>query len=122
MEIEWNTNYIDPQNLINISKGDQARMERYLRQFMELIPTRVADLKNHLREDNRKMIRQTLHQMSPQLQFFGIPDVVMPIRRLEFEYQTMVHKDLENLINEILEKLDGACGEVDCILRNNFSK
>ena len=122
MEIEWNTKYIDPQNLINISKGDQARMERYLRQFMELIPKRVADLKNHLREDNRKMIRQTLHQMSPQLQFFGIPDVVMPIRRLEFEYQTMAHKDLENLINEILEKLDGACGEVDLIIRNNFLK
>ena len=122
MEIEWNTNYIDPQNLINISKGDQARMERYLRQFMELIPIRVADLKKHLREDNRKMIRQTLHQMSPQLQFFGIPDVVMPIRRLEFEYQTMPHKDLENLVNKILQKLGGACGEVDCIIRSNFSK
>lgn len=122
MEIKWNTNYIDPQNLINISRGDHARMERYLRQFMELIPARVADLKNHLNEDNRKMIRQTLHQMSPQLQFFGIPDVVLPIRRLEFEYQTMPFKDLETLINVILEKLDGACEEVELIIRNNFSK
>ncbi|MFK7776309.1 MAG: hypothetical protein AB8F94_29575 [Saprospiraceae bacterium] len=121
MEIEWNTNYIAPQNLINISRGDKNRMERYLRQFQELIPARVEDLKKHLNDNDRKMIRQTLHQMSPQLQFFGIQNVVVPIRRLEFEYQTMPLDDLEILINGILEKLDGACGEVDSIIEKNFS-
>ena len=109
MEIKWNTNYIDPQNLINISREDKNRMERYLRQFQELIPARVEDLKKYIEGNDRKMIRQTLHQMSPQLQFFGIQNVVEPIRRLEFEYQTIPFDDLEKLINRILEKLDGAC-------------
>ncbi len=120
MEIEWNTNYIDPQNLINISRGDKSRMERYLRQFQELIPTRVEDLKKYINDNDRKRIRQTLHQMSPQLQFFGIQNVVEPIRRLEFEYQTIPFDDLKILINGILAKLDGACREVKVIIENNF--
>ena len=121
MEIEWNTKFIDPSNLISISRGDSAKMERYLRQFMELIPTRVADLKMHLKDGNRKLIRQTLHQMSPQLQFFGIPNVVMPIKRLELEYETMPFNDLETLINEILRKLDGAFEEVNGVIKVYFS-
>lgn len=120
MEIDWNTNYIDPQNLLNISRGDKNRMERYLRQFQELIPTRIDDLKKYQKNKDRKMIRQTLHQMSPQLQFFGIQGVVDPIRRLEFEYQTIPLEELKFLIDRILEKLDGACGEVDSIIEDNF--
>lgn len=89
MEIEWNIKIIDLDNLINISRGDKGRMERYLRQFQELIPGRVTYLKKYLKENDRKMIRQTLHQMSPQLQFFGIPDVVQPVRRLEFEFPSL---------------------------------
>lgn len=120
MEINWNTNFIDPQNLINISRGDQKRMERYLRQFQELIPSRVSELKKFLKVDDRKKIRQTLHQMSPQLQFFGIPDIIAPVRRLEFEYETMPSEELGILVNDILEKLDAACKEVDSILANYF--
>ena len=58
--------------------------------------------------------------MSPQLQFFGIPDVVQPIRRLEFEFQTMPFDDLEILVNNILDKLDGACHEIDLIIKTYF--
>ena len=120
MDTNWNTKYIDPQNLISISKGDPQRMLKYLNQFQELIPKRIESLKASLAAEDRKMTRQILHQMSPQLQFFGIPDVIQPIRRLEFEYQTMPIEDLKSLVNDILLKLDGAIHEVELVLKNNF--
>jgi hypothetical protein len=40
--------------------------------------------------------------------FFGIQSAVELIRRLGFEYQTLLFDDLEILIIEILVKLDGA--------------
>ena len=120
MEINWDTTYIDPQNIISISRGDKTRMLKYLNQFLELIPPRIESLKSNLEKDDRKMIRQILHQMSPQLQFFGIPGVLTPIRRLEHEYETMPLGELKEMVNEMLEKLDGAHKEVALVLKNNF--
>ena len=120
MEIKWDTTYINPQNLIAISRGDKNRMLKYLNQFQELIPQRIENLKEHLQAEDRKMIRQILHQMSPQLQFFGIPGVVIPIKRLEHEYETMPIENLKMLVNDILVKLDYANKEVEQVLKKNF--
>ena len=120
MDINWNTTYIDLQNLIAISRGDKGRMLKYLNQFQELIPQRIESLKSSLQVEDRKMTRQILHQMSPQLQFFGVPDVVAPIRRLEHEYETMLIEDLKSLVNDILIKLDGSSKEVELVLKNHF--
>jgi HPt (histidine-containing phosphotransfer) domain-containing protein len=120
MYINWDTTYIDPQNLIAISRGDKNRMLKYLNQFQELIPQRIENLKEHLQTEDRKKIRQILHQMSPQLQFFGIPEVVDPIRALELEYETMPIEDLKSLVTDILIKLDHASKEVEQVLKNHF--
>lgn len=120
MEVNWNTSFIDPKNLIAISRGDSDRMVKYLRQFQELIPQRIENLKQSLLDEDRKMVRQILHQMSPQLDFFGIPNVSIPIRRLEYEYQTMPIEDLKSLVNGILVQLNEACKEVKMIMDTNF--
>ncbi len=120
MDIQWSTTYINPENLIQISRGDKKRLLKYLNQFMELIPDRIEILKEYLEAEDRKMTRQILHQMSPQLQFFGIPDIMIPIRRLEHEYETMPFLELKTLIDDILENLEGALSEVEWIVENNF--
>lgn len=120
MDIKWNAGYIDLQNLISLSRGDKGRMLKYLNQFQELIPERVGELKEHLEERNRKMIRQVLHKMSPQLQFFGVPDVLTPIRRLEHEYETMPMEELTNIVYDLIGKLEGANSEVEMIIKNHF--
>jgi HPt (histidine-containing phosphotransfer) domain-containing protein len=120
MDIIWNTTVVNPQELMNISRGDKNRMLKYLYQFQTLIPLRIEALKESLKNDDRKMVRQLLHQMSPQLQFFGIEDVVQPIRRLEHEYETMRMEDLRILVHSILTKLDLAIKDVDSILKDNF--
>ena len=120
MNIIWNTTVVNPQELINISRGDKNRMLKYLYQFQTLIPQRIDALNESLKTGDRKMVRQLLHQMSPQLQFFGVEDVVEPIRRLEHEYETIPFEDLSSLVNNILTKLNLAIKDVDSILKDNF--
>ena len=120
MDIHWNTSIIDPQDLIQIARGDKSIIHKYLVQFWELIPQRIEVLEDSLKKKDRKMVRQLLHQMSPQLQFFGIKEIIQPIRRLEHEYETMPFTELRTLVDSILFKLNLAIKEVDLTLKENF--
>ncbi|MFT7072555.1 hypothetical protein [Patiriisocius sp. Uisw_017] len=120
MDIHWNTTIINPEELIKISRGDTSIVYKYLLQFQELIPPRIESLEESLKVGDRKKTRQLLHQMSPQLQFFGIKDIVQPIRRLELEYETMPFEDLSSLVNNILMKLHIAIKDVAFVLEENF--
>ncbi|WP_354618407.1 hypothetical protein [Sediminicola luteus] len=108
--------YINLENLENISRGDDKRLFKYLIQFRELIPERTAQLQNALQLADRVQIRQILHKMSPQLQFFGITNVVDPIQRLECEYQTMAIDELNTLVTKILVTLEKALIEVSQLI------
>jgi HPt (histidine-containing phosphotransfer) domain-containing protein len=120
MGLHWNTTIINPEELIHISRGDVKVIFKYLKQFKELIPERILKLEESLENGDRKKIRQVLHQMSPQLQFFGIKDIIQPIRRLEHEYETMPYEDLRHLVQSVLIKLHLAIKDVDSILKENF--
>lgn len=120
MDKNWNTQHVDLENLLAISRGSSERMLKYLLQFKELIPLRIQSLKNSVEADERKMIRQILHQMFPQLQFFGISGILNPIRRLEHEYESMPKKELEELVLVILTKLEHANNEVNRIIETKF--
>ena len=118
--MHWNQQVLDLSNLIEIARGDNERMEKYLRQFQELIPGRIKKLQQSLSQEERKSIRQILHQMSPQLQFFGIPEVIIHIRRLELEYETMPIADLTKLVHNLVCRLNAASEEVENILVQHF--
>jgi len=120
MDKKWNATNINPDELIKLSRGDKAVIYKYLKQFQKLIPQRINSLEESLKAEDRKMIRQILHKMSPQLQFFGIPDIIQPIRRLELEYETMPIEDLNILVYNVLIKLNLAIKDVDSILKKHF--
>lgn len=121
MNVKWNdSTIIDLQNIITISRGNPDHILKYLKQFIELIPERLKDLKFSLDKGDRMMIRQILHKMSPQLQFFGIKNVTTPVQRMEFEYQSMPINELEQLVNDIIAKLEEAVTEVSKIINSNF--
>ena len=120
MDIRWNTIIINPKELIHISRGDNKIIYKYLVQFQELIPQRIESLEENLKTEDRKTVRQLLHQMSPQLQFFGIKGITQPIRRLEHEYETMPIVDLNEIVDNVLIKLNLAIKEVDLVLKENF--
>lgn len=108
------------QNLESIARGDSERMLKYLKQFQELIPERLEQLKVALTNDDRIGIRQILHKMSPQLQFFGIEAIIVPIQRLEYDYDTMPYLEIEVLVNDIIYKLEGSLSEISNIIQSQF--
>lgn len=122
MGSKWETTYTNLNNVVTISRGDSSRMLKYLMQFKELITERLMDVRNALDLHDRVLIRQILHKMSPQLQFFGIKDVTIPIQRLEFEYESMPFIELELLVNDIIVKLEDALEEISKIIDLNFEK
>lgn len=120
MSFESKKPLLNLQNLELISRGDPDRMLAYLKQFQELIPERLEHLKAALANDDRKAIRQIVHKMSPQLQFFGIKDIVIPIQRLEYEHESMNYLELQVIINDIISKLEGSLFEISNLIQSNF--
>lgn len=118
MNAEQHMHFINLENVNAVSRGNTERMLKYLFQFQELIPERLDKLKTATRNNNRTEIRQLLHKMSPQLQFFGIQNIAIPIQRLEFEYESMPDEELGVLVNEIISKLEGALIEVNQTIQN----
>lgn len=120
MKQDWNTQYISPQNLIQVSRGKDKVAIKYLKQFLELIPSRTTLLRQSLAKKDRESVRKILHQISPQLQFFGIPDVVPQAREIINEYQTMDWDDLEDNTESIIGILHAATKEVAVVLKTCF--
>ncbi|PHN02355.1 hypothetical protein [Flavilitoribacter nigricans] len=120
MDIKWNTSLLDLKNLIGISRGDPDQILKYLEQFQKLIPPRLAQLQQGLGKKDREMIRKIVHQMSPQLQFFGIEGIGTTITRLEFEYETLPMEELEDLVKHLIINLESALLEIVRIIRTYF--
>ena len=87
-------------------------------QFKELMPERCTQLKVALQNNDRISIRQILHKMSPQLQFFGIQDVALPISRLEYEFEVIEYTELQVLVQDIVCKLEAALIEVKQLINH----
>lgn len=104
--------FIDLKNLHNICRGDNEKKLKYLKQFVELITPRTQELKRSLEKADRANIRHILHKMSPQLQFFGVNEVIIPIRRMEFEYLSLDYKELKIIVLDIIAILEVAVCEV----------
>lgn len=109
---------INLKNIEAVCRGDESRKLKYLLQFKELIPERCTQLKVALENNNRLIIRQILHKMSPQLQFFGIQDVAIPISRLECEFEVMEYHEIHDMVINIICKLDAALKEVNQLLNH----
>lgn len=118
--MDFNFTYIDLANVRSISRGDLVKMRRYILQFEELLTERLELLREALEQKDRFQIRQITHKMIPQLKFFGVRDVSIPIGRLELEFETMAMPELKNLVDLIIFKLNGALKEVQELSRQNI--
>lgn len=120
MNNEWNTHYISSQNIDKISRGKAKTTIKYLRQFQQLIPPKMKLLREGLAKEDRHTVRQILHNISPQLQFFDVPDVVPPIKQIASSYQIMDWDEMKEMVTEILDIIEHAEREVDQVLKTRF--
>ena len=108
---------IDLNALKEISRGNSDRMLHYLYQFEELIPKRSAELRKALNTADRTYIRKLIHSMSPQVQFFGIKEVVKIKERLELGYEHIPQEEMNSNVIELLSYLGKAVIEVSQIIK-----
>ncbi|WP_053972413.1 hypothetical protein [Mangrovimonas sp. ST2L15] len=106
------TKYINLEHVYGISRGDKDKILKYLNQFNELIPERLDLLNRALLLKNREQVRQIIHKMSPQLQFFGIQSISHHIHKLELDFKTMPFSELTAMVNDIILNLEQAIKEV----------
>lgn len=66
-----------------------------------------------MKDKDRKGIRQCLHTMSPQLEFFGINDAVTLKYRLELEYESFPQEEMNAMLERLLTKIDKSSLEID---------
>ena len=109
---------ISLKNVEAISRGDHARKMKYLTQFIELIPQRCSELKEALKNDDRQYIRQIIHKMSPQIQFFDMRGITPTISRVEREYEIMEYDELNDIVKIIVRTLEVALEEVKQLINN----
>ena len=119
-EISWDASKIDLNKLLAHARGDQQKMLRYLQQFQQLIPERLEQLNRFHQEGNRSKLRQCLHQMSPQLEFFGVPDVIEPIQLIGTEYIQLDVQTLDKMVENISLKLQSATLEINRVIDAYF--
>ena len=120
MNLKYKPSIIDLSNLLQHARGDEKVIYRYLNQFRELVPPRLVALRQSMRAEDRLMVRQTLHKMNPQLQFFQVKGVIRPIQRLESEYLDLPMPELKRMVNNILLTLEKALAEVEAVLAAGF--
>ncbi len=116
MDIECNKEVLDLQKLSVVTRGNSEKLRQYLVQFRELIPARVALMRQYMESEDRRMIRQTVHQVSPQLHYFGIRGIAPLIERVEMEYPFMPMDELKRTVSVLIEKMEMAKQEVSRIL------
>lgn len=118
MHIDWNPQYFDLDNLVDVARGNQKILLRYLNQFVQLVPSRLQELNGCVQEEDRSGAREVLHAMIPQLEFFGVQGVVGPIRDLQDIYLDVEWGELEERVNEIAGDLELTCGEVEELINS----
>ena len=118
MELNWNKEVLDLEKLHVVTRGNPEKLKQYLLQFVELIPVRTGMLRKYLKEEDRNMMRQTVHQVSPQLHYFGLKDVAQVIQTVEQEYTSLPMEQLKTLVLDLIHKMETAEQEVSRILEN----
>ncbi len=116
MPKEPKTKYVNLKNVLQITRGDSDKLFRYLIQFKILVSERLMELKSHIQQNNRAEIRQILHNMRPQLQFFEMSDVVPLITRLELEYDTISARELMKSGESIIFIIENALEEIEKLI------
>lgn len=120
MTNHWNTQYISSHNIDKISRGKSKVTVKYLQQFQKLIPPKITLLQVALQQEDRKSIRQILHNICPQLQFFGMEKIVPSIQHISKSYQEMAWDELADSTVFIIDILEQGIAEVDQVLRTQF--
>lgn len=120
MEISWNSERINLERLMAMGQDRHGLVERYLRQFLELVPQRVESLELAIAQKEFESARLIIHQMKPQLHFFGLPIQWAALENIPNLIESKKHEVLIDLFKELKTTLNNSVLEVESLIQTHF--
>jgi HPt (histidine-containing phosphotransfer) domain-containing protein len=108
---------INFSRLQQVSGNDKEKLKEYLRQFVELVPLRVQQLKSSSEENDAEEIYQSAHKLKPQLGFFGMKREELIANTLEMKAHDFSSEELTRLISQLEKGCNLALKEIEIELK-----
>lgn len=102
--------------LDQLCKGNAEKKQRYLRQFLEMIPPAIEKIRVGLEAGDSQAIRQAVHFLAPQLAFFGIEDFALILKQLGRQPDRLNLHDLHQSIVQAVDKTSQATTKVQNLM------
>jgi hypothetical protein len=103
-------------NLANLDSRALDFQLKYLKQFSQLIPSRIEAIETCLNKNDRVQLRKEVHAAKPQILFFGISQVKSNIEKIEQESETMQADEMIKTVSQLSQGLRLALEEVNSIV------
>lgn len=78
-----NYQFINMDFLNQFTKGDPAKMKKYIAMFLQSAPDAISAMKQHHAGSHWEQLKTTAHALKPQLAYMGIDTLKEPILRIE---------------------------------------
>ncbi|MEM6724864.1 MAG: hypothetical protein AAF598_12545 [Bacteroidota bacterium] len=121
-QLKWDTSVMDLSKLLEMGADRPGLVERYLRQFADIVPGRIEKLELESAQQNRKAVRQIVHQMKPQLLFFGLPIPSGDFELLQDTSIPLSGDGLSQLVAKVIGLLQAALREINQLLQTHFTQ
>lgn len=69
--------------LQNFTKGDNAKMKKYISMFLDIAPKSIADMEMMNKEGRYDELKVVAHSLKPQVSYMGIKHLETSIKEIE---------------------------------------
>jgi HPt (histidine-containing phosphotransfer) domain-containing protein len=105
--------HIDLAFLEQFTRGDKARMAKYIRMFLQAAPAGIESMQQHYDNRNWEQLKSAAHSLKPQVGYMGIGSLKETVQRIEeYAREQRRTEELPGLIQQVRETCQGAFGEL----------
>lgn len=76
---------VDLSFLENFTKGDKAKMKRYISIYLKTAPQTIQEMEQNISNHNWDQLRINAHSLKPQADFMGIPELREALIEIEHD-------------------------------------
>lgn len=99
--------------LTGFTKGDQAKMKKYINMFLDIAPKSVADMERYNAEKKFDELKVVAHSLKPQVSYMGIKHLETTIKEIELFAGSKTNTDaLPEKISYFKAECAKACEEL----------
>jgi|APTNR8051073442_1049403.scaffolds.fasta_scaffold68305_1 HPt (histidine-containing phosphotransfer) domain-containing protein len=69
--------------LTNFTKGDNAKMKKYINMFLDIAPKSVAEMEQYNADKDFDRLKVVAHSLKPQVSYMGIKHLETTIKEIE---------------------------------------